>query len=121
MKRWIIYTLVLLILIIWALTPKEEKKTIEETYYSWQSPSTEQIGKIARTLIKNNISGCGEFHLREHKEFTGEYLLGCSRDGENWSYYLIWPNSEKIMGPLANPVINAREESEFIEPPYKSI
>mgnify|MGYP007022264338 CR=1 FL=1 len=62
---------------------------------------------ITRALIRNNVSGCGQYKYRSSSQNSGEYLVYCSRDGETWTAYIVWPNVEKAMGPLApDPSLN---------------
>jgi len=67
----------------------------------WSDSSNIQI---SRTLVKNNIRGCGEFKYKKNLNYNNEYLVRCTRDGKNWRAYTIYGLSEEILGPfLTNP------------------
>ena len=119
MKK-IIYILLILIgfAFIYISTFDSKAKTISETYTGeWVSATNSEVQKITKTLIKNNISGCGEYYVKESKENNNEYLVACSSDVKNWNLYIVWSEIGEIQGPLTNPIINANEESEYIELP----
>ena len=119
MKKIILVLFVLLIAaFIYISTFGNNKKAINETYIGeWVSANNSEAQKITKTLIKNNISGCGEYYVKESTENNNEYLVACSSDGKNWNLYIVWSEIEEIQGPLSNPIINANEESEYIELP----
>lgn len=54
---------------------------------------------IIRTLISNNVRGCGEFQYKPSDRNSGEYLVYCTPDGRNWAAYIVWPNIDRISGP----------------------
>lgn len=104
MNKWI--KLLIVIAVIYMAKqvffgPSEPTNPEDKYETSWQSPGKE-LGPIAIALGKSNILGCGEFHVKEANSGNGEYLIACSRDGENWTYYLVWIPSEKVMGPLSD-------------------
>ena len=49
-------------------------------------------------MVNNNIRGCGEYYVKEVT--PKEYVVACTGDGKNWTYYVIWTNLDKIY--LAN-------------------
>lgn len=63
---------------------------------AWQSDAP---GNIIRALAVNNVRGCGEFHHKASVRNSGEYLVYCTRDGQTWTSYLVWPNVDRISGP----------------------
>lgn len=65
----------------------DDKRTYE---LSWREPYGDELGKISRLMVQKNISNCGEYHLKEIE--NGEYIIACTSDGENWNYYVAWPN-----------------------------
>jgi hypothetical protein len=54
---------------------------------------------IVRTLVANNVRGCGEFQHKPSTQNSGEYLVYCTQDGRSWNAYLVWPNVNRISGP----------------------
>ena len=56
---------------------------------------------ISRALAKNKIRGCGEYKYRPSSNDHNEYLVRCTRDGVNWSSYIVWVgiDNDKVMGP----------------------
>lgn len=69
----------------------DDKRTYEEP---WREPNTQELGSIGRLIIESNISGCGEYYIKEVE--SGEYITACSPDGKNWTYYVAYPNTDKI-------------------------
>lgn len=63
--------------------------------------------KISKIFVSNNISGCGEFYI--HEITNNEFAVACTSDGQNWIYYVVYPNLDKLY--LAN------DKMQF-EPPY---
>lgn len=61
--------------------------------------------KIALTLGRNSIGGCGEFHYRlaKGKPDPGEALVYCTRDGRNWDHYLVFYKINNVMRIKAEP------------------
>jgi len=55
---------------------------------------------ISRAFVANNIRDCGEYRFRSSSVNSGEYLVRCTRDGANWSSYLVWVNLERVQGPF---------------------
>jgi len=81
---------------------------INSTYPEpWKDPTGEEYQKIGKALVKNNITGCGEYYVRLSAENKGEYLVACSRDGESWSYYLVWTGIDEVNGPYLDTIITA--------------
>ncbi|MCD4811339.1 hypothetical protein K8R14_01890 [bacterium] len=54
---------------------------------------------ISKALAKNKIRGCGEYKYRPSSKNHNEYLVRCTRDGVNWSSYIVWVGINKVMGP----------------------
>ncbi|WP_131821821.1 hypothetical protein [Salipiger marinus] len=82
-------------------SPRQE--TAEDYLGKWRSDAP---SNITRTLISNNVRGCGEFHHKPSARNSGEYLVYCTPDGRNWAAYLVWPNVDRISGPAhPNPNI----------------
>jgi hypothetical protein len=84
----------------------DDTRTYEQ---SWRSPSNEELVSISKLMIKNNISGCGEYHIKEIE--NNEFVIACSADGKNWTYYVAWPNIDEIN--LANDEMERK-----LKPPY---
>lgn len=54
---------------------------------------------IARALVANGVSGCGEHIYRQSRTDPMGYLVHCSRDGKTWRAYLVHTNSGQVDGP----------------------
>lgn len=54
---------------------------------------------LSIALAHNKITGCGQF---EHKKYYkgSEYLVACTRDGEKWTGYIVFPVIKKVVGPV---------------------
>lgn len=77
-----------------------ENKSIEDVSVlkkDWRSAGA-NLPKISKILAKNNITGCGEYYIYEITR--NEFALACTPDGVNWTYYVIYPNLDKLY--LAN-------------------
>ena len=68
-----------------------DKRTYES---SWRQATNKELFTISKLMVKNSITGCGEYHIKEIE--NGEYVIACTRDGKNWKYYVAWPNIDKI-------------------------
>lgn len=73
----------------------------------WKSSTEAPIG-VARTFVKNQNKGCGEFFIRESIYNKGEYLVACTRDGKNWTYYIVYSSIEKALGPVSENIAPPR-------------
>lgn len=81
------------------------KEEINKNYpLPWREPQGQEFISIQQTLIKNNVKGCGEYYIRSSKD-DAEYLVGCTRDGRVWTYYIIWTATQKAMGPYTDKSI----------------
>lgn len=86
---------------------KDEPASLAEEYPGeWQENSV----SIARTLVKNNVRGCGYMFFKQRYDNSHQYLVYCSRDGKIWNAYIVWDVIEKVNGPYEQPVT--------IEPPF---
>lgn len=56
---------------------------------------------ISQALAANGVSGCGQYKYKKGLKFSGEFAVYCTRDGSNWSLYLVWVPSNKVQGPHA--------------------
>lgn len=52
----------------------------------------DEFGGIASALMQNSIHGCGEFYYRlaNGESSSGEALVYCTGDGQNWTHYLVF-------------------------------
>ena len=55
--------------------------------------------EITRTLIKYNIQGCGQYKYKREIHSDHEYLLRCTRNGKDWTEYIVFGLTEVLMGP----------------------
>lgn len=58
---------------------------------------------LSSALAAHKATGCSEFYWRESTVTRGEFLVFCTRDGRQWTAYLVWPNIGKATGPLTPP------------------
>lgn len=97
MKR-IIVLLILLILAIWYFTSRisDKSKNFGQDEYSmpWRNASDDELQKIGRIIVSNNVDGCGEYFVKEIE--NNEYFIACSADGKNWKYYHAWSEINRI-------------------------
>lgn len=63
---------------------------------SWKSNFHQGITKA---LMSHNARDCGEYHYKESVSSANEFVVYCTRDGKNWSAYLVWPQNGDVMGP----------------------
>jgi hypothetical protein len=86
------------IILIRSLFNTEEPKTIINdtvTYQqSWRSPEGSEYAEIGKLIVQNNIKICGEYHVK--KVTTGEYVIACSADGNNWQYFVAYTKIGKF-------------------------
>ncbi len=55
---------------------------------------------ITKALAAKNIRGCGEYKYKASLTENNEYLVHCTRDGEKWFEYLVWPRITEVTGPF---------------------
>lgn len=58
--------------------------------------------EIVKALVQKNITGCGELKYRQSYDRSREYLVYCTRDGTNWTSYIVFPRElmdSDVMGP----------------------
>lgn len=67
---------------------------------SWRMPHDSEFTTIGKLMVKNNITGCGEYYVRVIKK--NEYAIACTSNGTNWTYYIAWPKNGKIILANAN-------------------
>ncbi|MBW8327289.1 MAG: hypothetical protein K0M50_21170 [Prolixibacteraceae bacterium] len=73
------------------IKPKEPQTIInDQTTYeqSWRSPRGSEYAEIGKLIVQNNITICGEYHVKEVS--PGEYVIACSPDGTNWQYFVAY-------------------------------
>ena len=65
----------------------------------------EEFGSIASALMQNSIQDCGEFYYRlaNGEASSGEALVYCTRDGQNWTHYLVFYRVGNIVPTGAVP------------------
>ncbi|MDO6518142.1 hypothetical protein [Zobellia uliginosa] len=98
MKKWILIIIGLIIAIIVLGNLNNDNSNViedERTYNTpWREPIGDEFLKIGKLMVANGIKGCGEYHVKEVT--NGEYVVACTPDGKNWTYYVAWPNTDKI-------------------------
>lgn len=87
---------VLLSLVIISLASCGGPRTLAEEFPGeWQEPTSD----VMVALAKQSIRGCGEFYQKSAAFATNEYVVACTRDGETWTVYRVWPRIDEVMGP----------------------
>jgi hypothetical protein len=77
-----------------------EERTIAEQFSGpWQEYAKPDLVQL---LISKDATGCGEFYWKAKDgkvdEFA-EYLVYCTRDGVEWTAWMLWPGSGGASGP----------------------
>jgi hypothetical protein len=76
----------------------DKEKSVAELYpMPWRDTQGNEIISISRVLVKNKVSGCGQYVVRPSAQYEGEYLVACTPDGKNYTYYLVWVGTDKVM------------------------
>lgn len=105
---WLFVIIALLYLI--GTFAKNEPATESIVFDSpWKSPNSEELLTIGRLMVSKRMTGCGEYHLK--KIGYGKYIIACTRDGENWTYYTARPGNEEIE-------LLSNEMGRKLSPPY---
>lgn len=102
---------ILLVIIFWPSGQESETIINDQRTYepTWKSPNNVELVEIGKIMVANNIKGCGEYHV---KEITSkEYVVACTADGTNWTYYVVYSAINKIY--LANDEMLSK-----LKPPY---
>ncbi|MDT0675946.1 hypothetical protein [Autumnicola musiva] len=97
MKKLLLVILIIVggLYFLGSLSEGENVINDEDTYNSsWYEPSLSETGKIGMILAANGIRNCGEFQIKE--THPDEYVLACTADGSNWTYYVVYIGNEKV-------------------------
>jgi hypothetical protein len=62
-------------------------------YSDWISESN--LG-IEKSLVANNIRGCGEYRFRKNMTDNNDFLVKCTADGKNWVLYRVSTSKNKV-------------------------
>lgn len=104
---WIIISIAFVVLLMIIPFSNENKVEKKPASLTWRTPKAGyELREIGKTILRNNVSGCGEYYLKLITE--GEYLIACSADGFLWDYYVVYPNLGKIY--LASDEMIAKNE-----------
>ena len=98
------YFRVILVVLLGFVASSPAKSPDEAYPGPWRTDGA-AFDKIALTLGRNSIGGCGEFHYRlaKGKPDPGEALVYCTRDGRNWNHYLVFYKINNVMRVKAEP------------------
>lgn len=61
-------------------------------YDNWRTSTDAEMAKLTSILIKANAKNCSEYFVVED---NGEYIIACTSDNLNYSYFVAWPRIEK--------------------------
>jgi hypothetical protein len=71
---------------------------IEQQYPApWRKPTTTDLVQVAPVLFKNGVGGCSHFYLRKSISSKQEFLIACTDDFVNWTYYLTSTKTEQVL------------------------
>ena len=107
-KRDIIFVIVIsiIILILTAISinrynhsielEENDKETKSKSSFStiWRQPEGSDFVKFGKIIVNNNIKICGEYYIKEVE--NKEYVIACTPDGTNWTYYVVDTGSNNI-------------------------
>lgn len=66
----------------------------------WSSAANSEI---TRALLSAGVTGCGYLEYKVSTRSRTEYLVACSRTGQSWLVYEVWPTISEVMGPYKAP------------------
>lgn len=91
MKKWLIFA------VFAASWPAQADSGINRADYGgeWLEDGA-AFWEIAVVLGRNNVRGCGQFEYKPSSVHSNEYLVRCTRDGETWREYVVWPKIEAV-------------------------
>ncbi len=82
-----------------------QQPSFSERYkQKWREPYDKEFLPIGRALVKNDITDCGEYYVRESSLDPGEYIIGCTADGKKFQYYLVWTSTEVVKPVVATEI-----------------
>lgn len=80
--------------------------SVNERYpMPWKEVTGKEMINIGRVMVKNNLTGCGEYYVRPAKEITDDYLVSCSRDGKQWDFFILNVTVNTVVGPFKDSTI----------------
>lgn len=102
MNRWLVLALIVIAVVVLKEIfgdedIKSNAKSLQDDYSTWESAGGESFISIGRSLVKNGISGCGEYYVKKSNNTDGEYAVACTSDGRNFKYHLVWVNTQKVV------------------------
>jgi hypothetical protein len=56
---------------------------------------------ITKTLVKKGIRGCGEYQFKRVGSGNSDFLVRCTRDGQNWKLYRVHTYMDRVTGPIS--------------------
>ncbi|MCE7033566.1 hypothetical protein LY625_13265 [Lysobacter sp. GX 14042] len=84
--------------------PRRELALAEEYPGPWREDFN---ADIARTLAHNRVTGCGQFKFKPSSQNRNEFVVYCTRDGHEWSAYVVWTAINEVIGPSKpDPALN---------------
>ena len=86
-----ITTLVIMIFLANLCSTTEYDTVAEEYPGGWEELSEiDNFQKATQTLSNYDFGGsCFVNFWRQHKEYSSEYLVACSKNGDEWDYYMV--------------------------------
>jgi hypothetical protein len=78
----------------------------EEFKEDWRSTRSGEDIVIGRSIVSSKMSNCAEYYIKKSTEDPDRYLLACTPDLENWSFYMVSITKETCT-PVTDSSINA--------------
>lgn len=99
--KWLFPVLMVLALGMCVSGKKAAEPDMNSTYPApWSSTTNPEI---TRALMAAGVTGCGYLEHRVSTRSRTEYLVACSRTGQSWLVYAVWPAINEVMGPYKAP------------------
>lgn len=98
--------LLLLLPAIAACTGKRGNQTLNERYrMPWREANHKEFVALGETIAKRGIRLCDQYYIREASSAPGEYLVGCTADGNTWTYYVVNAVIREVAGPIQDSTL----------------
>lgn len=90
-NRWLIAAGLVAVLYVGGLMTSRAPTSSTRPSSEW---SGEMVVPVARALVKNHITGCGQMETLFIS--NGKYSVRCSRDGVTWKTYTVDTNTNQV-------------------------
>ncbi len=72
----------------------------------WRQPINNEFVTIGRTLVKNGLTNCGEYYVKQSIHNNAEFLVACSPDSLEWTYHIVNTKTQEVLKLENEAILN---------------